>query len=425
MHHKMNDKIIQVSAKTLVIGIDIAKYKHYACAVDDRGLVLERPFAFHQSTEGFHRLLKTIFLLQTTHEKVDVIVGFEPTGHYWMNLARFLRSHGVHYVIVNPLHVKRSKELDDNHPAKTDAKDARIIAKLVRDGRYSHPRVLEGLEAELRVGVSLRERLQKRSAILKNQMIRWMDLYFPELQLLFKEIGKHTLAVLQETPLPADVDSKDIDGLVQIYRASGHLKFVYRTRIRELKESASCSLGLTEGTEMARLEIRQLVDELLRVQHQIEDVSVRMIEIVQELPDYHFLVSIPGIGSNSAVEILSETGPFTNYDSPRQLIKLAGLALTENSSGTHKGRKRISKRGRKRLRSVLFRAVLPLIQFSSSFRALYEYYTTRPVNPLKKKEAMVVLCGKLLKVGHGLCTKGVSFDEHVMRRDITCLAQTA
>ncbi|MDX5982023.1 hypothetical protein SIL77_12225 [Exiguobacterium profundum] len=48
MHHKMNDKIIQVSAKTLVIGIDIAKYKHYACAVDHRGLVLERPFAFHQ-----------------------------------------------------------------------------------------------------------------------------------------------------------------------------------------------------------------------------------------------------------------------------------------------------------------------------------------------------------------------------------------
>lgn len=45
MHHKMNDKIIQVSPKTIVIGIDIAKYKHYACTVDNRDLVFERPIS--------------------------------------------------------------------------------------------------------------------------------------------------------------------------------------------------------------------------------------------------------------------------------------------------------------------------------------------------------------------------------------------
>ncbi|WP_422655554.1 hypothetical protein [Lysinibacillus sp. UBA6686] len=40
MNSKTNQKINQVSEKTLVIGIDIAKRTHYACAVDVRGYVL-------------------------------------------------------------------------------------------------------------------------------------------------------------------------------------------------------------------------------------------------------------------------------------------------------------------------------------------------------------------------------------------------
>lgn len=49
----MNQKINQVSEHTLVIGIDIAKQKHFACAADDRGRVLEKSFPFFQSDAGF------------------------------------------------------------------------------------------------------------------------------------------------------------------------------------------------------------------------------------------------------------------------------------------------------------------------------------------------------------------------------------
>ncbi|KRE64114.1 hypothetical protein ASL11_23095 [Paenibacillus sp. Soil750] len=37
----------------------------------------------------------------------------------------------------DPLHVKKSKELDDNSPTKNDIKDAKVIAQLVKDGRYA------------------------------------------------------------------------------------------------------------------------------------------------------------------------------------------------------------------------------------------------------------------------------------------------
>src|SRR5690606_40052061 len=72
----------------------------------------------------------------------------EPTGHYWLNLAYFLDEKGIPLVMTNPMHVKRSKELDDNLPTKHDAKDALVIARLVKDGRFSYPRILKEMEAE-------------------------------------------------------------------------------------------------------------------------------------------------------------------------------------------------------------------------------------------------------------------------------------
>ncbi|WP_275896478.1 transposase, partial [Serratia marcescens] len=45
------------------------------------------------------------------------------------------------------------------------------------------------------------------------------------------------------------------------------------------------------------------------------------------------LCAVPGIGNVTIVELLSEVGSLTQYEHPRQLIKLAGLTLRENSSG--------------------------------------------------------------------------------------------
>ncbi|EGD50053.1 hypothetical protein TheetDRAFT_3138 [Thermoanaerobacter ethanolicus JW 200] len=52
---------------------------------------------------------------------------------------------------------------------------------------------------------------------------------------------------------------------------------------------------------------------------------------------------------------------------PKQIQKLGGLNLVENSSGKHKGETTISKRGRKRLRRVLFNAVMALVAKTKSF----------------------------------------------------------
>lgn len=63
MNSNTNHKINQVSENTLVIGTDIAKHKHFACAIDDRGRVLQKSFPIAQSRigfEGFYERLLTV-----------------------------------------------------------------------------------------------------------------------------------------------------------------------------------------------------------------------------------------------------------------------------------------------------------------------------------------------------------------------------
>ncbi|SOB91266.1 transposase [Ureibacillus xyleni] len=62
--------------------------------------------------------------------------------------------------MVNPFHVNRSKKLNDHLQTKNEQKDPLVIARLMRDGRFRYSRLLEGVEAELRNGTTLRSKIQ-------------------------------------------------------------------------------------------------------------------------------------------------------------------------------------------------------------------------------------------------------------------------
>ena len=409
MNSKWNEKLNQVTENTLIVGMDIAKSTHYACFVDERGRVLEKAFAVHQSREGFEALYQNVLRAMKAHGKTDVIVGIEPTGHYWMNLAYFLDSYGIPLVMVNPLHVKRSKELDDNLQTKNDKKDAVVIARLMKDGRFSYPRILKDIEAELRIGSTLRSKLTEDLSSIKNRIIRWLDRYFPEFTQVYPTFGKMAFATLEKTPLPQDIVGKTAEELVFLYRQVEGMRAPQLPKAKLLVDVATQSIGLTEGSQMARFEIATLIRQYRLLEEEIEEVNSHLAELAKSTEEYVYLSSVPGIGDATIVDLLSEVGSFSHYEDPRQLIKLAGLTLRENSSGQHQGRKQISKRGRKRLRNVLFKVIVPLIRHNEAFKRLHEYYTTRQQNPLRGKQSMVVLCGKLLKVLHGICKKKVQF----------------
>jgi len=112
----------------------VASEIHYARGFDNRVIEQAKVFRFTNDLEGFEAFVKRVNAVRLKSGKRSVVVGMEPTGHYWFNLAQHVKSQGMKIVLVNSFAVKRSKELDDNNPTKNDRKDAKTIAMLVKDG---------------------------------------------------------------------------------------------------------------------------------------------------------------------------------------------------------------------------------------------------------------------------------------------------
>ena len=253
MNNKQNDKINQVTEETLVVGIDIGGSTHYARAFDWRGIELSKVHVFSNSRSGFESLLGWMQSIQKVKKKSNIIVGIEPTGHYWFDLGAYLENEGILLVMVNPFAVKRSKELDDNSPKKTDLKDPKTIAKLVVEGRFSEPYIPEGIYADLREAVSSRDRILKELNACSNRIQRWLKIYFPEYLGVYKKFDSDSgLMVLEKAPLPEDVIALGAEGVNRIWREN-KLRAVGIKRAETLVEAAHNSVGV-KGGNCARME---------------------------------------------------------------------------------------------------------------------------------------------------------------------------
>ena len=140
--------------------------------------------------------------------------------------------------------------------------------------------------------------------------------------------------------------------------------------------------------------------------------------LLPEVPGSEELLKIKGIGIKAVAGCLAEVGNIRRFNSPKQIQKLAGLSLRENSSGKHKGETTISRRGRARLRGILFNATIPLLATNESFQSIHRHYTERKNNPLKRKQSVIAICCKLIRIFYAILRKGAVYDEQKMLKDI-------
>ena len=418
MYCKQNQKINQVKECTLVVGIDIGSTTHYARAFDWRGIELGNVFKFSNSLEGFQSLSGWMQRIMKKTKKSEVMVGIEPTGHYWFDLGAYLENGGILLVMVNPYAVKQTKELDDNSQSKNDRKDPKVIAKLVTEGRYSLPYTPQGVYADLRVIVTNRQRLIREITQIKNRFARWFAIYFPEYKEVFGDYeSQSSMLVLRRACTPEKIIELGIAGINQIWR-DAKLRAVGIKRATTLYETAQHSIGLKNGRNAAEYEMKLLLQDYDYKQAQYESVMEKLEHLCRQIPESEQMLAIKGIGLITVAGFLAEVRDLRRFESPRQIQKLAGLSLKENSSGKHKGQTTISKRGRSRLRAILFNAVIPLISTNAEFRELHRYYTTRTVNPLKKKQSVIAISCKLIRVFYAILTKGAIYDGEKMLSDI-------
>ena len=114
MQNILQQRLTRVTPTTIIVGIDAAKDLHWARITDYRGVDLMKPVKVHNNIDGFESLLSKVEKQQQKHGCDQVMIGMEPSGHYWRALGWYLKLHEHKPVLlgVNPYHTKQSKELN-------------------------------------------------------------------------------------------------------------------------------------------------------------------------------------------------------------------------------------------------------------------------------------------------------------------------
>jgi len=414
-----NDKLTFISDDMLILGCDIGSEIHYVRAIDTRGRELSKSaFSFSNTREGFESAKDWAVQLAAIHDKKQIVLGLEPTGHYWFCLATWMICNGISVVQVNPYAVKQTKEVEDNSQLKDDRKDPKLIANLVKDGNFGMPYLPEEVYADMRRLSMFRDQLNEDRIRNINRLHREMKIYFPEYKDAFgKTDGQFCLEVLRVAPFPEDLLKLGEEGIRQIWHEA-KLRGRGYSRASEIIKYARETVGLKDGNEASKTAAKWFAEKIMELDEKLADIEEQLMQRCNQIPHAEKILEISGIGENTLSGILAEMGDISRFDDVKEIQKLSGLNLVSCNSGKHNGQTKISHRGRKRLRYWLFQAAKSAVAHAEEFKELHVYYTTRPDNPLKKMQSLIVIACKLLRVIYAILTKGVTYDPKKLLSDI-------
>jgi len=326
-------------------------------------------------------------------------------------LAEHLIRQGLQLVQVSGNAVKQNRELLDNRWDKHDRKDAANVADLIAQGKcqfYDYPP--ESIR-DLRELLSLKKRFKKEEQGLKARIRNnLLALYFPEMDQYINTCQRNSLSVIGNCCSPVMIAGMEYDTFYNTVvctrksqKQEEHLYQIWQSA----KKSVGCNAGVAavyEGTVL----IKQLQDTRAAIQ----ELDTVILTLCSGIEEYPYLLSIPGIGPDTASKILAYVSDPNRFDHAKQVIKLAGFDLSASRSGkpSAKATPVISKRGQADLRFALCQAAL----VASTSNSLFSTWFARKLQGREREKGIyaivrVKLAAKMLVIAWTLMKKKEMF----------------
>lgn len=382
----------------IYIGIDVAKFSHFASAVNSDGEVLLSPFSFSNSNDGFNLLLSKLKTFSTE----DCLVGLESTGHYSDNIVSFLFNKGFKIGIINPI---QSDSLRNSNIRKTknDKIDTLLIAQCLMLHKYTPFSQVDFNILKLKTLCRFRFDITQSKTRLKTQMNGCVDLIFPELNYFFKDLhSKSAHAILMKYTSPERIAKTRIDTIHKTLSKASRGRYSYENA-SHLKEIASNSIAINNPSMC--MQITHLIKQIDLLEEQIASIDIGIKEIMDEINSP--ILTIPGISYTLGAMIISEIGDIHKFSNPTKLLAYAGLDPSVKQSGNFNATNtKISKRGSKHLRYAIQTAASLIIWNNNLF---YEYYTAKCSKGKSHRNAIGHVSNKLVRVIFKILTENIPF----------------
>ena len=385
------------------VGIDIAKYKHDCCIINDKHRVAKTSFTFNNDLTGFNELLK---VLNRFKSKGKIKIGFESTGHYATSLKVFLSQNKFTFMEFNSLLLHKFIETQSLRRLKTDKVDCEYIANYLTTVEYKpYPSRFYHIYS-LKSLVRLYDAMVRNRSLYIVRLTNLLDHIFPEFKPFFNNrLGETALYILSKFPSLdkiANLPNDEFENLHNISRGR-----FSSNQFHKLKTLASRSVG--NSNEFFEIELKSLISIFRECDTQVNVLKKNIEKAIIKLKPH--ILTIPGIGSITAATIYAEIGNFKSFSSANKIVAFAGLEPAFYQSGTSEQNGRMVKHGSSLLRYAIMNATLQLINFCPKFS---KYYLKKRSEGKSHYVALSHLAKKLIRVMFTLETKGINYNSKLL-----------
>lgn len=396
--------------KGFCISLDVSKGSSFYQGFKGLDEPITKPKKIEHNLEGFKELLNLKEKIKKQYNE-DCVVIFESTGIYHKPLQTYLDEHDFKYTIISPLLSAKVRK-SDIRGTKTDAKDCASIAKVFYLKELRIYTKIDEIYADLKEKSRYYDFLVDEMKRWKIEFRRLLDIIYPGFDRVYDDLyGDFIQTFLLEYSHPEMIRKRRLDTIAKFLEKHTCHKEAYCIRQAQIiKEYAeNCASGCSSKSYL----VNQFDTVIHNLNAQIKHLQIvleEIIELAKTLPNYDSIASIPGIGENLAARILAEIGDISRFNNVSQLVAFSGVDPQIYQSGQVSGlHLRISKKGNKKLRCLLYLAVTCMIKTSRD-TSIVDFYKKKKADGLASKSALVASMNKLIRIVYSLCKNGCLFE---------------
>lgn len=383
------------------VGVDVGKATHHACVMDPAGKVV-----FSQKVANDQAAIEQL-VARAGQAAVEVRWAIDLTSNAAALLVAVLIATGQQVVYVPGRVVNRMTGVFRGE-AKSDAKDARVIAETARMRTDLTPvTATDDLVIELTRLTAHREDLMADWVRGVNRLREMLTGIFPALERAFDYSTRSALVLVTGFQTPQAIRDAGQSGVDNYLREHGAwAKGIPRMAADAVAAAQAQTLRLPGETTTATL-IARLARQLLDLDRQIKSTDKLITSRFRDHPQAGIIESLPGLGPILGAEFLVTTGgDLAAFATSGRLASYAGLVPVPQDSGRVTGNLRRPKRYNRRLRRVFYMAALSSLKVNGPSRAFYD---KKRGERLIHTQALLALARRLVDVLWALLRDGRTF----------------
>ena len=390
------------------VGIDVAKQFHIACVLDDSNKYLVKNFRIESEISDFSMLHSE--LINITKDKSQFIIGMEATGTLFENLYLFLKNQGYNVVLLNPYQTTKFREMDTMKYVKNDNIDSKMIAALLKSGRYSEAYVSEELYQSIKSLYRHKATLMQEMKSAKRQVSTTLVVVFPEFEQIIKDpFSVSGMALLEKYPTAKHYKGASAERILKVFRNIKGNNFNLQ-KANDLLDLARLTIYQGNAQEERAYVILSNLRRIRFLKDEIEECETQMftllndanktIETSQEDEVYiadlvDNLRSIDGVADKTIFAVLSECGDISRFHSAQSFIGFLGLYPTLHQSGNSTKYGKLAKRGAKLAKLAIYQAAIACVRHNDELKKVY---LDKKSSGRAPKECVIVVARKLAMI---------------------------